>query len=211
MDEQQALDRLKTNDNIVILPTEKRRVTVLWTGKITTTKWTLVINKQTYTHRNVNCLNWGKLKESTFDATTDWGLMFSSHLNGMNYRIYTNQAYLCGLFIVSLCGFPLYQLSKYTTKWTYWWNLWHIRIETLTAVYWEPYWRHQDNTDTWRPQTSFFRRGITVYQYSTSTYSGIHWKHDFKRTLRKNYHSLRTQPFPQRLGWLNRYKFYGAA
>ena len=57
MDEQQTLDRLKTNDNIVILPTEKRRVTVLWTGKITTTKWTLVINKQTYTHCNVNCLN----------------------------------------------------------------------------------------------------------------------------------------------------------
>jgi len=50
MDEQQGLKRLKTNDNIVILPAEKREVTVLWTRKTTTTKWTLVSNKQTYTH-----------------------------------------------------------------------------------------------------------------------------------------------------------------
>ena len=56
MDEQQGLKRLKTNDNIVILRGEKREVTVLWTRKTTTTKWTLVSNKQTlHIQCNVNC------------------------------------------------------------------------------------------------------------------------------------------------------------
>ena len=57
-----------------------------------------------------------KLKQSTFDATTGCGVEFNSHLNCMNYRSYTNPAYLCGLFTVLFCGFPTYQLSKYTTN-----------------------------------------------------------------------------------------------
>ena len=57
-----------------------------------------------------------KLKQSTFDATTGCSVEFNSHLNCMNYRSYRNLAYLCGLFIALFCGFPTYQLSKYTTN-----------------------------------------------------------------------------------------------
>ena len=108
-DEQKALKRLKTDENIVILPADKGRVTVVMNKTDYKDKMDSLVNdKHTYEvlkrnrhpHCNpnltTNCLNWRKPTRSTFDATTSWGVVFRSHPSCMDYQNCTNPTYLCG-------------------------------------------------------------------------------------------------------------------
>ena len=111
-DERQALKRLKTDKDIVILPADKGRVTVVMDRTDYHDKMNGLVNdKQTYEEfkrdptpalqRKLNS-KLLKLKKtdairSTFDATTDSGVLYHSHLNSTDYRNYTNQTYRCDL------------------------------------------------------------------------------------------------------------------
>ena len=76
--------------------------------------------------------------------------------------------------IVSFCGSPTYQLSKYLTIATVL-KTFVRQITTQTTVDWELYWRNQNSTNTWRLHASVFWCEITVHQYSTSAGSRLHW------------------------------------
>ena len=71
-----------------------------WTRLLTTNRPTKYINETRHPQCNANlttnCLHCRKPTRSTFDATTDWGVVFRSHPSCMDYQNYTNPTYLCG-------------------------------------------------------------------------------------------------------------------
>ena len=109
-DEQKALKRLKTDENIVILPADKgtgdccygqdRLQRKMDSLVLTTNRPTKHLTETRRPHCNANwttnCLHGRKPTRSTFDSTTDWGVVFRSHPNCMDYQNYTNPTYLCG-------------------------------------------------------------------------------------------------------------------
>ena len=108
-DEQQAMKRLK-NDNIVILPADKGRVTVVKDKTDYFDKMDALVNdKQTYEELkpdptpalqrklNSKILTFKRLTLLTLNATIDCGALYHSHLNFTDYLNCTNLVYLCNL------------------------------------------------------------------------------------------------------------------
>ena len=126
-DERQALKRLKTDEDIVILPADKGRVTVVMDKTDYYDKMdTLVNDKQTYEElkrdptpalqRRLN----GKLlslkKDGSFDITRYYRLRSSVPQPPKLYGLpKLHKPNVPMRPIVSFCGSPTYQLSKYLT------------------------------------------------------------------------------------------------
>ena len=106
---------------------------LLWARQTTTTKWTRLLttnrptkylNETRHPHCNANlttnCLHWRKPTRSTFDATTNWGVVFRSHPSCMDYQNYTNTTTYAAHSFLSVGLQPIKCLNTKLTHWNRW-------------------------------------------------------------------------------------------
>ena len=102
-DEKQALKRLKNDENIVILPADKGRVSVVMDKKDHHDKMNELVNdKQTYqelkrdpTPALQRKVNNKLLTLNKLNVTTDYDALYHRHQNYTEYRNYTNRTHRC--------------------------------------------------------------------------------------------------------------------